>query len=79
MRNWSVEEETGKPICPSKDDELDAQKVAQTIGIPFEVVSKYVSKLKNRFTLRRSIGMTCLIFVCKLMNEYVFDSIKECL
>ena len=38
MRNWSVEEETGSPICPAKDDELDARKIAQTIGIPFEVV-----------------------------------------
>ena len=34
MKNWSTEEETGKPLCPAKDDYLDCQKVAEFLGIP---------------------------------------------
>lgn len=39
MRNWSVEEETGQLVCPAKDDMRDAERVAKTLDIPFEIVS----------------------------------------
>ena len=38
MRNWNVEEETGKPLCPLKDDFIDARKVAEFLGIPLFTV-----------------------------------------
>ncbi|CBK21565.2 uncharacterized protein [Blastocystis hominis] len=34
MKNWSAEEETGKPLCPLKDDFIDARNVAEFLGIP---------------------------------------------
>ena len=38
MRNWSVGEETGKPVCPTKDDMRDAERIARTLSIPFDIV-----------------------------------------
>ena len=38
MKNWSVEEEKGISVCPSKDDCLDAERVAKKLNIPFEIV-----------------------------------------
>lgn len=38
MKNWSVEEEQGISVCPSKDDCLDAERVAKKLNIPFEIV-----------------------------------------
>lgn len=38
MRNWSTEEETGAPVCPAKDDLVDAERIAMTLNIPFEIV-----------------------------------------
>ena len=38
MRNWSIEEETGVPVCPAKDDLVDAERIAMTLDIPFEIV-----------------------------------------
>lgn len=34
MKNWSAEEETDKPLCPLKDDFIDARHVAEFLGIP---------------------------------------------
>lgn len=38
MKNWSSEEEIGQPVCPMKDDLLDAQKIADHLHIPLEIV-----------------------------------------
>lgn len=38
MRNWSIEEETGIPVCPAKDDLVDAERIAMKLDIPFEIV-----------------------------------------
>ena len=38
MRNWSIEEETGIPVCPAKDDLVDAEQIAMTLDIPLETV-----------------------------------------
>lgn len=38
MRNWSIEEETGVPVCPAKDDLVDAERIAMTLDIPLEIV-----------------------------------------
>jgi tRNA methyl transferase len=38
MRNWSIEEETGIPVCPAKDDLVDAEQIAMTLDIPLEIV-----------------------------------------
>ncbi|KAK8806272.1 hypothetical protein WA171_007356 [Blastocystis sp. BT1] len=37
MRNWSIEEETGIPVCPAKDDLVDAEQIAMTLDIPLEI------------------------------------------
>lgn len=38
MKNWSIEEESGQSVCPLKDDLLDAQKIADFLHIPLEIV-----------------------------------------
>lgn len=38
MKNWSVEEEQGVSVCPMKDDCIDAEKIANQLQIPFEIV-----------------------------------------
>ena len=38
MKNWCAEEETDKPLCPLKDDFIDARNVAEFLGIPLLTV-----------------------------------------
>ena len=56
MKNWSIEEEQGVSPCPLKDDCTDAEKVANFLKIPFEIVFNLYSEVIYRWILKRNTG-----------------------
>ena len=75
MKNWSAEEETDKPLCPLKDDFIDARNVAEFLGIPLLTVFFVAYNLVVSMILRRNIEPTCLTSVLKHSHQYILSDL----